>query len=351
MNDSSLISIIIPTYNRKELLAKAIASVLAQTYKNWELIIVDDNSTDNTKELVAQFSSTDSRIRYIKNNRSKGPSGARNTGILQAQGDVIAFLDSDDEWFDYHLSDSLHIINNTGVDVCFSLWVERRGGDIRNDFEREEIQLNLKNKMKLFDTYDDAILLNDGLFEHFLNDDDWFYHINTMVVKKNKLTEVGLLNENLFYGEDSEYIVRYFEHAKIALISKPHFIYNQSPDSLYFFCDRSSLSAEEIFNNADLLEKLTVTCINSNEFRLGVRKRVLQSNNLSDKATCLKNIDSAISQKYLTLSILHKLKLSKALRYCYLSLRYEFRLNTLFLMLKLLRPNKLKLDNIQLFLN
>lgn len=86
-------SIILPTYNRAHFLPKAIESVLKQTLEDWELIIVDDGSTDNTKEVVAKYN--DSRIRYFfQENQER--SAARNNGIDQAQGEYICFLDSDD---------------------------------------------------------------------------------------------------------------------------------------------------------------------------------------------------------------------------------------------------------------
>lgn len=86
-------SIILPTYNRAHFLPKAIESVLSQTFKDWELIIVDDGSTDNTKEVVANYQ--DSRIRYIYQ-KNQERSAARNNGIDQAQGEYVCFLDSDD---------------------------------------------------------------------------------------------------------------------------------------------------------------------------------------------------------------------------------------------------------------
>lgn len=85
-------SVIIPTYNRASMLPKAIESVLAQTYPNWELIIVDDGSTDNTKELVANFIEKDGRIKYIYQENAER-SAARNNGIKNAKGEYICFLE------------------------------------------------------------------------------------------------------------------------------------------------------------------------------------------------------------------------------------------------------------------
>lgn len=95
-----LFSIIIPTYNRAHILPRTIASVLAQTYSNWECIIVDDGSTDSTKDLIASYS--DTRIKYVYQHNAER-SAARNNGIRHAQGKYICFLDSDDEYLPEHL--------------------------------------------------------------------------------------------------------------------------------------------------------------------------------------------------------------------------------------------------------
>lgn len=95
-----MFSIIIPTYNRASFLPRAIQSVLAQIYENWELLIVDDGSIDNTREVVATFK--DERIRYIYQQNAER-SAARNNGISKAKGEWICFLDSDDEYLPNHL--------------------------------------------------------------------------------------------------------------------------------------------------------------------------------------------------------------------------------------------------------
>lgn len=96
-----MVSVILPTYNRAQLLGRSIRSVLSQTFSDFELIVVDDASTDNTEELVKSFQ--DPRIRFIRHHINRGASAARNTGINAAQGKYIAFEDSDDEWLPYKL--------------------------------------------------------------------------------------------------------------------------------------------------------------------------------------------------------------------------------------------------------
>ena len=89
-------SVVIPTYNRSELLKEAVHSIMDQSFEDFELLIVDDHSTDDTKNVVASFK--DSRIKYIVNDRTKGGAGTRNAGIFRAKGHWVAFLDDDDVW-------------------------------------------------------------------------------------------------------------------------------------------------------------------------------------------------------------------------------------------------------------
>jgi len=107
MSENIFFSIIIPTYNRVHLLPKSIDSVLAQTYQNYELIIIDDGSTDNTKDRVALYNNP--KITYLlKTHEERGI--ARNTGIQLAKGDYITFLDSDDLFYPNHLAHASDMI-------------------------------------------------------------------------------------------------------------------------------------------------------------------------------------------------------------------------------------------------
>ena len=97
-NKEKKVSIIMPAYNAEKYIEEAIYSVLAQTHKEWELIIIDDCSSDNTEQIVLKYVSKDTRIRYLKNPVNLGVSKSRNLGIKKSKNDWIAFLDSDDCW-------------------------------------------------------------------------------------------------------------------------------------------------------------------------------------------------------------------------------------------------------------
>ncbi len=117
MNKKSniLFSVIIPTYNRAGIIGRAIESVLAQTYQHWELIVVDDGSTDNTKEIVMSYN--DKRIRYFwKENEELN--AARNTGIELSEGDYICFLDDDDFYLKEHLYELEKLIRKNNFDIA-----------------------------------------------------------------------------------------------------------------------------------------------------------------------------------------------------------------------------------------
>ena len=98
MHIKDLVSIIIPTYNCSRFIAETIKSVQAQTYKNWEMLIVDDCSTDNTKDIVEEYQKADPRIQYYCLPKNSGAAEARNEALRRAKGRWIAFLDSDDLW-------------------------------------------------------------------------------------------------------------------------------------------------------------------------------------------------------------------------------------------------------------
>ena len=117
-----LVSIIMPSWNTGRFIAESIQSVIDQTYENWELIIVDDCSTDNTDEVIATFS--DKRIRFYKNEKNSGAAVTRNKAIREAKGEWIAFLDSDDLWNPDKLEKQLAFMNEHGYVFSYHDYVK-----------------------------------------------------------------------------------------------------------------------------------------------------------------------------------------------------------------------------------
>lgn len=122
--NGSLVSIITPTFNCGDFIAETIESVLAQTYTAWEMIVFDDCSTDNTKEIVAQYAKQDSRIRYLCNDKNRGAAITRNNALRVAKGRWIAFLDSDDLWLPEKLEKQIHFMIAHNYSFSYHDYVE-----------------------------------------------------------------------------------------------------------------------------------------------------------------------------------------------------------------------------------
>ena len=118
-----LVSIIMPSFNTGKYITETIESVLAQSYKNWELIIVDDCSSDNTDEIVSTYLSDD-RIHYLKNEKNSGAAFSRNIALRKAQGKWIAFLDSDDLWMPEKLEKQLSFMKSNGYFFSYTGYEE-----------------------------------------------------------------------------------------------------------------------------------------------------------------------------------------------------------------------------------
>ena len=115
MTHSPKVTVVITTYNRAGLLKRAVESVLSQTYTDYEIIIVDDCSSDNTQDVIAGFNHP--RIHSFRHDGNRGPSASRNTGIALASGKYIAFLDDDDEWLPVNLEARVHLLDEASCKV------------------------------------------------------------------------------------------------------------------------------------------------------------------------------------------------------------------------------------------
>jgi Glycosyltransferases involved in cell wall biogenesis len=118
----SLISVITPAYNASAYIAETIESVKAQSFSNWEMIIVDDCSTDNTYDIAHSYAEIDTRIRVIKHIKNSGVAAARNTALEAAIGDYIAFLDSDDIWMPNKLEKQHSYMEVNGYALTYTMY-------------------------------------------------------------------------------------------------------------------------------------------------------------------------------------------------------------------------------------
>lgn len=133
----SLVSIIMPTYNSNDYIASAIASVIDQDYENWELIIVDDASKDETFKTISVFSEKDNRIKVFRNEINKGAGFSRNKALTEAIGEFIAFLDADDLWKKEKLSKQLNFCLENKVNIVYSSYekIDEQGNILKQKIE------------------------------------------------------------------------------------------------------------------------------------------------------------------------------------------------------------------------
>jgi len=212
MKNKSKVSVIIPTYNRANLLHRAIKSVLNQTWQDLEIIVVDDGSTDNTEEDVKRFG--DQRIRYIRHKKNKGSAVARNYGIKIARGEYIAFQDSDDEWLPEKIEKQMEIFKTApskiGV-VYTGLW-------------------RIENNKKIY-IPSSEISKKEGDIHNALFIKN-FVTLPSAVVKKECFKTVGLFDENLPRLQDWDLWIRISKHYQFKFIDEPLVISYYTPDSI-----------------------------------------------------------------------------------------------------------------------
>ena len=128
---SGVVSVIMPSFNTGTFIAKSIESVVEQDYENWELLIVDDCSTDNTDEIVKPYLK-DQRIKYIKNEKNSGAAISRNRALREAKGRWIAFLDSDDLWMPNKLTKQIRFMEENDYSFSYTNYIEIDNDDRRN---------------------------------------------------------------------------------------------------------------------------------------------------------------------------------------------------------------------------
>lgn len=208
-NFRNKVNIILPTYNRAQLIARAIKSVLNQTYRDFEIIVVDDGSTDNTEEVVKKID--DKRIRYIRHKENKGAAAARNTGIKASKDQYIAFQDSDDEWPPEKIEKQIIAFENVSPKV----------GVVYTGFWKT--QDNKKVYMPSFN-----IKSKEGDIHKSLLKGN-FIGTPTTLIKRECFERTGMFDEKLPILEDWELWIRISKYYHFKYIDAPLLISHYSP--------------------------------------------------------------------------------------------------------------------------
>ncbi len=201
----SKVSGIIATYNRAAFIAQAVDSVLGQTYQNVELIVVDDGSTDNTREVLAGYGG---RLRYIYQDQ-RGRSLARNTGIRSASGDYIAFLDSDDIWLPQKLEKQLSVLESNpslGLVHCLTEVIDEQGRRL----EKETTKWRALYEMALRRGYTyEAMSLECVMY------------LSSVMVRRECFDSVGLFDASIPAFEDWDWYLRFALQYEVAIVTEP----------------------------------------------------------------------------------------------------------------------------------
>jgi glycosyltransferase involved in cell wall biosynthesis len=228
MNKNPSVSIIIATYNREKLILRSIESAIKQSFKDFEILIIDDGSTDNTFHLIKEILRRDKRLKYIYQ-ENKGWPSAYNNGILNSNGKYIAFLDSDDEWLPEKLEKQVAFLeNNKGFDgvTCY--------GNIIVD-DKEKIKLGV---LKQLDDYNNQL-------KNLINGD--FPSIpSSLLLKKEIFEKIGYYDEFLKLSADTDMMIRIFKAGfKIGVIKEVLFNYHIHKQNL------TGITADTMIKNID----------------------------------------------------------------------------------------------------
>lgn len=343
MNENSLVSVIMPAYNREAIIADSINSVIGQSYKNFELIVIDDYSTDNTKGVIKEFSDKDNRIKYLSNNGLKGVAATRNVGLNAAKGKYIAFLDSDDLWSEDHLKRSIEVLESLNLKVCFSFWItEDLNGNSKRLFDsgsyKSRLEMAIKN-LNAEEKNNSVIFNNPDFLEYTTLNNFYCTHINTLVLEKSILKEIGMFDESLKASEDDDFEFRIFCKYKFALIKEYHFTYKQGEDNIYNFMDRKNYDLEKLITNKELIERTAICLYNKTRALTKKNFDIKTVEGLKEKKLCRKKCCEKLGEKYFTLGFLNsRTSKLKSLKYALLALKYSFCIVNIKLVIYIIFP-------------
>jgi glycosyltransferase involved in cell wall biosynthesis len=209
----TLISVVIPAYNRATLLPRAVASIQAQDFPDLEILIVDDGSKDNTAEVVETLQRTESRIRYVRHVVNRGEAAARNTGLAEANGELIAFLDSDDAWLPGKLQRQYELLQLAGegthgvATANYIVWDD--GSQHLDNAWHFRKPITVRN-----------ILVHGCAIGLGLN----------CLLRRDAVRAAGLFDETLKLYVDVDWLCRFLARARMIAQPEPYAMYHKAPD-------------------------------------------------------------------------------------------------------------------------
>ena len=269
MGSDIMVSVVIGTYNHGQFIADCIKSVLNQSYKRFEIIVVDDGSTDNTSEVIKQFQGN---ITYIYQKNS-GRAASRNAGIRQAKYDWVAFLDADDLWVQDKLEKQVAaIMSHPNIDllVTNACWFNEKG-IVKADYFQTMNLLPAQKQERI----GSLVIFEERLYSLFI--DENFVNLSSVLVRKECLTKEGLFDERLPRAQDRDLWLRMSRHCNFAAIyeilthSRMHTL-SDGPRTIVPYLSRVTLFEKAYHENGDFENKYRnqlATRVGSCHFELG----------------------------------------------------------------------------------
>ncbi len=247
-----LVSVSLPAYNRAQVIGPSIQSILDQSLRDFELIIVDDGSDDNLEEVIKSFN--DPRVRFVRHKENKGPYAARNTGIRESRGTYLAFQDSDDIWHPKILEEAVALLadSSSSVGGVYSRW--------RKIF--------LDGSVSNIPPLDYSHATSGWLVKNFLRA-DYFITMQALVIKKSAVETCGLFDESFPVFGDADFCIRF--STRFELIFNPHVRVTipLSKDSISRNTRKRLVSREKIFLKYPDLYRRDSDIFAQNAYRLG----------------------------------------------------------------------------------
>lgn len=229
-----LVSVVIPTYNRRHLIGDAVESALQQQGVQVEVLVVDDGSCDDTVSWLAERYKG-SPVRTLSNAGAKGPAGGRNTGMEAARGHFVALLDSDDRFLPGHLASAIDVMmRHSSVGVVFGRARYLQGG-IPVDYMGPNFTRKLCITPKALED-DEIVVFDASFFEHLLQQGCWF-NLSSVVLSRAAARE--RMREDLRVAEDYEYWVRLSRQHRFACLKREQIEYTLGEDNISFEADET----------------------------------------------------------------------------------------------------------------
>ncbi len=242
MNDDykDLVSVIIPCYNSEKVIKNALDSLARQTYKNIEIIIVNDGSKDNTSNVIYEYLNKFKLTANVYNQINEGVSVARNKGLEVAKGEYITFLDSDDMYSENFISDLVFSIKKHDADTAFCFWTKTSASLENSDIINEYLLTNLK------------------LMQAFMYKKPYKISFFNFLYKKEIIDKYAIsFPRGIKYGEDNEFCWKYLAHVSNAvLVDKKMYWYYDNPSSaMHTICWENTMALKVVDNVADYLKE------------------------------------------------------------------------------------------------